>query len=490
MKKRFLLLLFSSLIFFSYSQDRDYSILRTDGKYHYSKYEANDSFKYIKTQEITNQTITDSGTYYSAYPYAFEYYQGDEHEYVDANTGSFGDSIFIDNGGNTSIFTAKNKIFYFEQYLHNYQSWIIYTDDDGNYIKGRYDVKTYSAFYPYLPNVIDSIVPLSLFAYDSTNSLIDKKTILVSKSFGCNKMFDFNEIDNISGYSLLTAVGIEREDFNDGFNLKNSYEDVFLSLEIGNEVHVKYEDYYNGHYHYEIRKVIGKEVGDSLVNYTFEYCDSISNADTIVTTEVTKSYYYKMRNRELLLPGLLNDLTSFQDVTDFYIYDWNGKKHFKFYTRVTDELYFDNDRDYWVFWYPDQISNYGTAYYEFIEEIGVIVVDRWDGNYLLDEIHYYKTQTDEWGTPFSHSCSDNTGISETQSTQITLYPNPAEDVIYLKSPLKIDRVNLFDLQGRLVKQFELTSQTSLDVSDLESGVYLIEMLNENKILNRQKLIVK
>jgi hypothetical protein len=290
-------------------------------------------------------------------------------------------------------------------------------------------------------------------------------------------------------YSIYTTVGIERDDFNDGFSLKDSYEKVYLSLEIGNEVHVKYEDYNDGLFHFEIRKVIGKEVGDSLVKYTFQYCDFLSN-DSIITSEVNKSYYYKMRNRELVDSGLFTNKTFYQDVTDFYNYDWYGKKYFRFYSRESDHLEFYQNRNYWTFYYPDQMSNYGTAYYEFIEEIGVIVVDKWDGNYLLDEIHYFKTPTEEWGTPFTHFCPDNTGITETTSSQIKIYPNPAEDVFYIESPLEIDFINIYDLQGRLVQQFEPLGESSINISRFKKGIYLIELIQETKKISHYKISIK
>lgn len=478
--------------FFSKAQDLNYSIIRTDGQYHYTKYEPTDSYKSLVTQDYQLILETDSGRYYKSYPYAFEQYEGDEHEYVDANTSAFGDSIFIDNEGNTTIYTANSKRFFFKKPSGDYESWIIYTDEYGNYLKGRNRPFRYSTFYPYLPGIIDSVAELNIFVYDSTNTQISsnlKTDILISKNFGVNKILPFNDIvDLTKNYQVYTAVGIERDNFNEGFSLKNAYEDVFLSLEIGNEVHVKYEDFSEGYYHYEIRKVIGKEVGDSLVHYTFQYCDSLSS-DTVITSEVVKTYYYKMRNRELINAGILSDKTYFQDVTDFYLYDWNGKNYFKFYSRQTDEFETNNNRNYWLFWYPDQISNYGTAYYEFIEELGVIVVDKWDGNYLLDEIHYFKTSTEEWGTPFSHSCSDNTDITEILQSQIKLYPNPAEDVIQIESPQEIDAIQIYDLQGRLVKSEELNGRTSLNVSDLDAGLYIIEIQMNNKALAQQKILI-
>ena len=336
-----------------------------------------------------------------------------------------GDSIFIDNAGNTTIYTACGKTFIFKNYREQKGSWIIYTDENGNYLKGYYSQFSYTSFAPYLPDIIDSAATLRIRAYDTSNHVIESHLstdILVSKNYGVNKIFEFNEIDDIDKYYfILYNVGIEKADFNSGFSQKDEYESVLLSLEIGSETHIKYEDFNSDEYHYQIRKVIAKDIGDSLVNYTFQYCDSIPNEDTIIQSVVTKSYNYRLRDRELHRVEIFGGKETFIDITKFFITDWHGKKHFKFYNRFTDHMWDYNSRDYWIFTDPDVMGNYGTKYYEFIEGVGEILVD---ANYLLDEVHYFKTSTNEWGTPFTHSCSNSSGLSETQIAQIAIYPNP------------------------------------------------------------------
>lgn len=494
MKKQVLSLVFTGLSIFSFSQDLDYSFIRTDGQYHYSKNIPTDYFFELLTQELHTQIETDSGNYIYGYPFAFEHHQSDEFEYIDANTGPLADSIFIANNGNTTIYTANGKSFFIKHPFNGNSTWTMYSDDNGNYLRAYYSGRYYTTFYPYLPNVLDTVRELIIRAYDADSNYFSCNlgtNILVSKKYGINRILPFNIIDDIDKYySIYTCVGIEREDFQEGFSQKESYEDVVLSLEIGSEVHVEYEKAQDERFHFQVRKLVAKEMTDSLVIYTFQYCDSIPSLDTIIETEVVQSWYYKMKNKQLLPAGLVSEKWKYISILRHYNMDWNGKKYFRFMNRSGDEMVEQNGRDYWIFIDYGAMGNSETSQYEFMEEIGYIRVAGGNGCCKLPEIHYYKTQTDEWGTPFSHSCSDNTGISETLSTPITLYPNPAEDVIYIKAPQKIDHATIYDLQGRVVKQFELNSQTSLDVSDLDTGVYLVELFDENVVLLHRKIIIQ
>ena len=65
-----------------------------------------------------------------------------------------------------------------------------------------------------------------------------------------------------------------------------------------------------------------------------------------------------------------------------------------------------------------------------------------------------------------------------------LYPNP----ILNSALLNLDGVSdhsfcrVRDGSGRIIKSFEVTDQTQFDVSDLSSGIYLVEVLGEKGVL--------
>ena len=193
----------------------------------------------------------------------------------------------------------------------------------------------------------------------------------------------------------------------------------------------------------------------------------------------------------LIISYLSSSITIFRNyrlfnITKFFITDWHGKKHFRFYSSLTDVMNEYNNRDYWIFTDVSALGNSGTNYYEFIEGIGEIFVEGWGGNYLLDEIHYFKTSSDEWGTPFTHSCSDNTGLSETQVAQISIYPNPALDILHIQSSELLEHIFIYDVQGRLVKQYGQRISARLNISDLENGLYILQFQTKEGFITQRK----
>jgi hypothetical protein len=59
---------------------------------------------------------------------------------------------------------------------------------------------------------------------------------------------------------------------------------------------------------------------------------------------------------------------------------------------------------------------------------------------------------------------------------VSLYPNPVRDVVNISAGESIQRVRVYDLTGRMVKQANPnTADFSLDVADLSKGVYFVKL---------------
>jgi hypothetical protein len=57
-----------------------------------------------------------------------------------------------------------------------------------------------------------------------------------------------------------------------------------------------------------------------------------------------------------------------------------------------------------------------------------------------------------------------------------MYPNPVKDILFFKSAgIAIEKVKVYDLNGRLVEVFSLENEYQIDVSNLPQGVYIIEI---------------
>ena len=81
------------------------------------------------------------------------------------------------------------------------------------------------------------------------------------------------------------------------------------------------------------------------------------------------------------------------------------------------------------------------------------------------------------------------------ASQIVLYPNPAESIIRLKnlSQHLTTRIEIYDTFGRKVNSFNTLlseGETQVDISALNSGIYLFKVFDENQNFSTQKVIVK
>ena len=78
---------------------------------------------------------------------------------------------------------------------------------------------------------------------------------------------------------------------------------------------------------------------------------------------------------------------------------------------------------------------------------------------------------------------------------ILVYPNPSNDFIHVKmnnSNEKFENIVLYNVLGESVKKVTTidSNQTTIDVSDLTKGVYLLEITSENKLKLTKKLVIK
>jgi len=87
----------------------------------------------------------------------------------------------------------------------------------------------------------------------------------------------------------------------------------------------------------------------------------------------------------------------------------------------------------------------------------------------------------------------NMGVKNIEKEFFSIYPNPAENLITINFKTKIDtRViiyKIYNLQGQLILENNLSPDKHIDVSNLLSGIYLIK-LTINKQFYIQKLIIK
>jgi hypothetical protein len=107
-----------------------------------------------------------------------------------------------------------------------------------------------------------------------------------------------------------------------------------------------------------------------------------------------------------------------------------------------------------------------------------------DGAYNI-ELCSFSSPSFSYQSPSQASCILSS--IEEKNEVLRFYPNPAQD--YLSWNEVIERINIFDLSGRLVLARSLAySKRKMDVQFLPSGMYLLEAIDENGKSRKTKFL--
>ncbi len=84
--------------------------------------------------------------------------------------------------------------------------------------------------------------------------------------------------------------------------------------------------------------------------------------------------------------------------------------------------------------------------------------------------------------------NSGTGIASIRAAQVfEMYPNPAQNEIFIKATGKDNTVQVYDVAGREVKRQTLTGN-NLYIGDLNKGVYFIKLTSDGEVFKAQQLI--
>ncbi len=104
--------------------------------------------------------------------------------------------------------------------------------------------------------------------------------------------------------------------------------------------------------------------------------------------------------------------------------------------------------------------------------------DSWVSNYFCLDGFTYKASND---------ASVNSLLAK--ETSINMYPNPAQDYVNIEISSEKATLQIFDMQGRLVKQEQINDRNNqINTNDLQ-GTYIVKVISGNK-LETKKLIVR
>jgi len=142
---------------------------------------------------------------------------------------------------------------------------------------------------------------------------------------------------------------------------------------------------------------------------------------------------------------------------------------------------------YWMDWSFVGDVAFGTCWQPTIAILGTAST----GNSLqfdvLNNIWFFVTDVstgDPLGYPFQMYGTEALGVDDNSLESVFLFPNPAVKEVTLSnsSNIGLESVRIFDVMGRQVLDVnvnDMTSQITIDVSWLKSGIYMVQIQSAN-----------
>jgi len=110
------------------------------------------------------------------------------------------------------------------------------------------------------------------------------------------------------------------------------------------------------------------------------------------------------------------------------------------------------------------------------------------GQYYLE---FYATPTStSYQFPYTFTIQNTLSIDDNLvDNTISIYPNPTNSIVNIKSEHKFNEVEIYNVLGQKVLQSNLSENQEIDMSQLKSGTYFLKLKNESFIKN-SKIIKK
>ncbi|MDG1760698.1 MAG: T9SS type A sorting domain-containing protein [Flavobacteriaceae bacterium] len=132
------------------------------------------------------------------------------------------------------------------------------------------------------------------------------------------------------------------------------------------------------------------------------------------------------------------------------------------------------------------------------------MINAWDGNIEDINIVVKKRKADDSGwttvdassgetvdfSAITISAASTLTLQDFGETSISIYPNPVSNQLSIVSDMKIESVEVLDLMGRTVLSSSQKVAPMVNVSSLQSGVYMIKLSNKQGESQTKKFIKK
>ncbi|HRG86703.1 MAG TPA: T9SS type A sorting domain-containing protein, partial [Chitinophagales bacterium] len=97
--------------------------------------------------------------------------------------------------------------------------------------------------------------------------------------------------------------------------------------------------------------------------------------------------------------------------------------------------------------------------------------------------------TAKWGIGYAWSNDFSVNNIEFITEPITIFPNPANDYLTIKSNEQWDNFTLTDLTGKIILSILSGTENSINVSFVPPGIYFAQLKSKEMILETRKIII-
>lgn len=128
----------------------------------------------------------------------------------------------------------------------------------------------------------------------------------------------------------------------------------------------------------------------------------------------------------------------------------------------------------------DARNNYEGAWgvYPFLPSGNILVSDMQEGFFLL------KGPETECLTPVANKETE-------QNFDVSIFPNPSNANFVVESDVKIDRIEITDLQGKVQSlSYELSNSSAIISTDLNSGMYIMQIYSDASYISKKVMITR
>ena len=195
-------------------------------------------------------------------------------------------------------------------------------------------------------------------------------------------------------------------------------------------------------------------------------------------------------NEEILATQSVGS-TEFEDWAHIYFYEENS---FSFVWLLSSLTYNDENSSFVIHSFGGDFGSYHDApstaafIYDFLGENGTDTSDLnlvFTYSFRYEDGLIYLDIVNEAGdvATFFTTTLNNTNF---EKIELALYPNPTSDVLYIETPqTTINTVEIFDVQGKSIKQTSITHTNNINVIDLANGMYFIKIATANGQVTRK-----